>query len=152
MRLDGLPDQFEEFVERVRAALDQEIAAAKSAAVAAHAEKSAAQNALTELQSQLKQTQSQLDAVTKDLQRVSTRVGLDREIAAARKTLEGLKVDIEKATAAKAAVEKQCTEADARLVALGNEARRQVGIRTEAEAAIAAVKAKVFSVQLGNRP
>jgi hypothetical protein len=46
-------------------------------------------------------------------------------------------------------LKKQRTEAEAKLVTLNNEAQRQLGIRREAEAAYADIKARVYSVQLG---
>jgi len=58
MSLHGLPAEFEQFVERARTALGQEITAAKNIIAAANAEKSAAQNAVIELRDQLKQVQS----------------------------------------------------------------------------------------------
>jgi chromosome segregation ATPase len=149
---DALADELEGFFDRVRAALDWEITAAKSLVTAAHAEKTAAANALTELQAQLKSTQSQLDAAMKDLQRASTRVGLDREIAAARKTLDALKAETVEATKALEALNKQRVDAERQLVALGNEAQRMIAIRTEGEAVMAAIKTKLLQVQLGNRP
>ena len=60
MGLDGLPQQFEQFVDRARAALGGEITAAKNIIAAANAEKSAAQ--------------SQLDEINNELQRASTPV------------------------------------------------------------------------------
>jgi len=58
MSLDGLPQQFEEFVERARAALSQEMTAAKNIIAAATAEKNSAQNAVATLEAQCKQAQS----------------------------------------------------------------------------------------------
>ena len=60
MGLDGLPQQFEQFVDRARAALGGEITAAKNIIAAANAEKSAAQSAVATLQAQCKAAQSQL--------------------------------------------------------------------------------------------
>jgi predicted nucleic acid-binding Zn-ribbon protein len=152
MRLDELPGQLEVFLERARAVLDREIGAAKTAAAAANAEKAAAQTALRELVEQRESAKKQLDRVLADLARGQSLAGLNHEIATAKKTLEALKAEIERTTVAKAAVEKQITEANTRLVALGNEARRMSDIRSEAEATIASVRAKIYSVQLGNRP
>jgi len=87
MSLHGLPAEFERVVERARAALDQEITAAKNIIAAANAEKSAAQNAVIELRDQLKQLQSQLAALNDELQRRTTLAGLNREITAASKTI-----------------------------------------------------------------
>jgi len=74
MSLDGLPQQFEQFVDRARAALGGEITAAKNIIAAANAEKSAAQSAVATLQAQCKAAQSQLDEINNELQRASTPV------------------------------------------------------------------------------
>jgi hypothetical protein len=92
MSLRGLPAEFEQFVERARTALGQEITASKNIATAAKAETAAAQTALAELQNQYKQTKNQFDAVNNELGQTLTLAGLNREIAAARKALEKLKV------------------------------------------------------------
>jgi chromosome segregation ATPase len=149
MNLDGLPAQFEQFVERARAALDREITAAKSAAAAAETDKAAAETALAELVEQREATKKQLDRVLADLQRGQTLAGLNHEIAAAKKALATLQADTEKATAAKAAMEKQCAEVSARLVGLNNEAQRMISIRTEGEAVMADLRAKLQQVSLG---
>jgi chromosome segregation ATPase len=152
MTLDGLPGQFEVFVERARAALEGEIAGAKNIAAAAIAEKNAAQTALSELRDQHKQTQSQLDAVNNELGKASTLAGLNREIAAARKALEKLKAETAEAETALAALNKQRAEADTRLTALGLEANRMIAIRTEGEAVMAHLRAQLAQVSLGQRP
>jgi chromosome segregation ATPase len=151
MSLDGLPQQFEAFVDRARAALGQEITAAKNIVAAAKAEKGSAQAALSDLQGQLKQAQSQLDAVMKDLHRGSTLAGINREITEARKTLEKLKGETAEAEKALEARLKQCTEADSRLVALNLEANRMIAIRVEGEAVMADIKSKLAQVQIGQR-
>jgi chromosome segregation ATPase len=151
MRLDELPHQLEAFLDRARTALDQQIAAAKNLVTAAIAERDAAQAAVRELQEQRESAKKQLDRVLADLERGSSLAGLNHEIAAAKKTLATLRVEIERATAAKAAVEKQCTDAAGRLVSVTNEANRMIAIRTEGEAVMAALKAKIASVPLGQR-
>jgi len=151
MSLDGLSKQFEDFVGRARAALDREITAVKNAASAANAEKSSAQAALAELQGQLKQAQSQLDAVMKDLQRGSTLAGINREITGARKQLEALQVETAETEKALAALQKQRADGERQLVALGNEAQRMIAIRTEGEAVMADIRAKLAQVQIGQR-
>jgi chromosome segregation ATPase len=152
MSLDGLPGQFEEFVERARAALSREITAAKNIAAAATAEKNSAQAALADLQSQTKSTQGQLDALTDDLQRRTTLAGLNREIAAARKNLKALEAETAEAEKALAALQKQRADGERRLVALGNEAQRMIAIRTEGEAVMANLRAQLQQVQIGQRP
>jgi chromosome segregation ATPase len=152
MNLDGLPEQFEEFVERARAALDRDITAAKNLVTAANAEKAAAETALRELVEQRESAKKQLDRVFADLSRGSSLVGLNHEITAARKVLATLQADTERATAAKAVVERQCVDGERRLVSLNNEAQRMIAIRTEGEAVMADLRTKLHSVQLGNRP
>jgi hypothetical protein len=104
------------------------------------------------LQAQIKQAKTQLDEIHNELGRASTLAGITREIAAAGKKLKALQPETAEAEKALEARLKQCTEADSRLVALGNEANRMLGIRAEAEAVYADIKAKVNSVQIGARP
>jgi chromosome segregation ATPase len=152
MSLDGLPGQFEQFVERARAVLGREITAAKNLVAAAKAEKTSAQNALSNLQNQCKLAQDQLDAVKSELERGSTLVGLNREIAAARKTLASLQADTERANQALEKLSKERTEREAQLNVLRNEAQRMIAIRTEGEAVMANLRAQLNSVQIGHRP
>jgi predicted nucleic acid-binding Zn-ribbon protein len=152
MSLEGLPQQFEQFVDRARAALSQEITAAKNIAAAAIAEKNAAQTALSELRDQHKQTQSQLDAVNNELGKASTLAGLNREIAAAGKKLKALQAETAEAEKTLEALHKQRAEADGRLVALNLEANRMIAIRTEGEAVMAHLRAQLQQVSLGQQP
>jgi len=149
MTLDDIPDQFKQLAGLARDVIDREIGQAKKIAAAANAEKSAAQNTLATLQAQTKSTQDQLAALNDELQRRTTLAGINREITGARKQLEALKVETAAAEKTLAALKKQRTEAEAKLVTLNNEAQRQLGIRREAEAAYADIKARVYSVQLG---
>ena len=151
MSFHGLPAEFEQFVERARAALDREITTAKNIVAAAVAEKSSAQNALVELQGQLKQVQGQLDALNDELQRRTTLAGINREIAAAGKKLKALQAETAEAETALAALNKQRAEADTRLVALNLEANRMIAIRTEGEAVMAHLRAQLQQVSIGQR-
>src|SRR6516164_1445299 len=151
MSLDGLPQQFEEFVERARAALSQEITTAKNIIAAANAEKSAAQNALSNLEARCKSTQDQLDALNDELAQRTTLAGLNRGIAAASKKLKALQVETAEAETALAALNKQRAETDTRLVALNLEANRMIAIRTEGEAVMAGLRAQLAKVSLGQR-
>ena len=139
--LDELPEQCDAFVERVRAVFHQEIGKARATVKALNAEKAAAQTAIAELRDQHTQAQSQLDAVMKDLGRGTTRVGLDREIAAARKTLEALKAEIEEATTALEALNKQRSGAERQVVAAQNDMQSLRAERAEATAEIARITA-----------
>ena len=149
MTLHGLPAEFEQFVERARAALSGEITAAKNIAAAAIAEKNAAQTALAELQDQHKQAQKQLDALNDELQRRTTLAGLNREIVAASKKLKALEAETAEATQTLEKLSKERTAAEVKLVALGNEAQRQLGIRIEAEGVMAKLRSQLDSVQIG---
>jgi len=152
MSLDELPGQFEAFVERARAALSQEITTAKNIIAAANAEKSAAQNAVSNLEARCKSTQDQLDALNDELAQRTTLAGLNRGIAAASKKLKALQVETAEEEKAVAALNKQRTEAEAKLVTLNNEAQRMIGIRTEGEAVMAKLRAQLQQVQLGRQP
>ena len=137
MSFDGLPGQFEAFVERARVALSQEITAAKTIAAAAKTETAAARAALSELRDQHKQAQKQLDALNDELQRRTTLAGLNREIVAASKKLKALEAETAEATQTLEKLSKERTAAEVKLVALGNEAQRQLGIRLDAEGVMA---------------
>jgi chromosome segregation ATPase len=152
MSLHGLPAEFEQFVDRARAALDGEITAAKNIMAAAAAEKSAASNAVTDLQAQCKSTQAQLDALTDELARRTTLAGLNREITEASKKLKALQAETAEAETVLADLRKQRAEADTRLVALSLETNRMIAIRSEGEAVMAKLRSQLDSVQLGNRP
>ena len=152
MSLDGLPQQFEAFVDRARAALSGEITAAKTVVVAANAQKRSAENALADVETRCKQAKAQLDAVLSDLDRGSTLAGINSEIKKARTELKRVKSETEQATAALEKLAKERTEAEAKLVALGNEAQRMINIRTEGEAVMANLRAQLAQVQIGQRP
>jgi chromosome segregation ATPase len=152
MSLDELPQQFEQFVERARAALGQEITAAKNIVAAANAEKSSAQSTLADLQTQIKSAQDQLKATLANLDRASTLAGLNREIAAARKTLAAVQADTEAATKALEKLAKQRDDGQNQVVTLGNQLSRVRQERAEHEAVIADIRAKLAQVQIGHRP
>jgi chromosome segregation ATPase len=151
MTLDGLPQQFEAFVERARTALSQEITAAKNIIAAATAEKGSAQAALSDLHNQCESAQKQLDAVNKELHQKLTLAAVNRDVAAARKALEKLQAETAEAETALAALQKQHSDAEAKLVALGNEAQRMIAIRTEGEAVMAHLRAQLQQVNIGAR-
>jgi predicted nucleic acid-binding Zn-ribbon protein len=152
MSLDGLSQQFEQFVDRARTALGQEITAAKNTVAAANTEKTSAQTALAELREQHEQAQHQLDAVNNELGRALTLAGLNREIAAARKTLATLQAETAATEKALEALKRQRLDGERQLVALGNEAQRMIGIRTEGEAVMAKLRAQLQQVSIGQRP
>jgi septal ring factor EnvC (AmiA/AmiB activator) len=149
MSFHSLPAEFEQFVERARAALSQKIATAKNIAAAANAERGQAQAALADLEARCKSTQDQLDALNDELGRRTTLAGLNREIAAAGKKLKALQVETAEAEKALEALQKQRADGERRLVALGNEAQRQLAIRLEAEAAMGKLRSQLDAVQIG---
>jgi chromosome segregation ATPase len=149
MSLDGLPQQFAEFVERASAALSREVTAAKNIAAAAKAETASAQAALSNLQAQTKSTQDQLAAVTNDLQRLSDLVGIGHNIVKARAELKRVEAESAKAAKTLEARLKQISEADSRLVGLNLEANRMIAIRTEGEAVMAKLRSQLAQVPLG---
>ena len=93
-----------------------------------------------------------MDEINNELGKASTLAGINREIAAARKTLKALQAETAEAEKAVATLNKQRTDAERRLVALNLEANRLLGIRAEAEAVYADIKAKVYSVEWGSQP
>jgi chromosome segregation ATPase len=152
MSLDGLPQQFDAFVERARTALSQQITSAQKIVAAAKAETATAQTSLSELQDQHMKAKAQLDTVLKHLDRGSTLVGLNTEIKEARKALDAVKAETAEATTALEALKKQRADASAKLAALTLEANRMIAIRTEGEAVMAGLRAKLAQVQIGQRP
>jgi predicted nucleic acid-binding Zn-ribbon protein len=152
MSLDKLPEAFDQFVERARATLSQEVTGAQNIVAALDAEKSAAQNALANVQAQTKSAQDQLAAVTNDLQRLSGLVGVGHDIDKARTELKRIKSETEQATKALEALKKQRTEVESQVLALQNESRRLLSIRAESEAAMADIRMKLGAVQIGHRP
>ena len=75
-----------------------------------------------------------------------------KEIAAAKKAVQKLTTEKSALEASIAALAKQQTEAQAKLVSLGNEAQRLVAIRTEGEAAVADLRMRLRSVSIGQQP
>jgi len=142
MTLDRFPDELEEFVERVNVALHEEITSAKNVVARANAEKTALANALAELRDQHKQVQSQLDTVLKDLHRGSNLVGITREIAEARKTLEALKAETAEATKALAALSKERTECQAKVTALNGEVSQLGAVRAHNQEILAKIRSQ----------
>jgi chromosome segregation ATPase len=151
MRIDDLPDQFEAFLDRARAVLSRENARAREAVKAANAETAKAKIELTQLQGQLAQAQSQLNTTLNDLRRAQGLAALDREIAEARKTNEGLKAKTKALELSNAAKGKQITEAEHRLTALQSEAQRCMAVRSETEAYVSNIKMQLNSVQIGRQ-
>jgi chromosome segregation ATPase len=115
MRLDDLSDAFEAFADRARNVIGWEVDKAKKVVVALNAEKAAAQKTITELHDQYAAARKQLDDVLSNLDKGTTVATLARDITEGRKTLEKLKADTEKATAAFEAVEKQRKNAEREL-------------------------------------
>jgi hypothetical protein len=146
---DGLSGQFEAFVERARAALSQEIAAAKNVVAAASAEKSSAQSVLADLQARTKSAEDQLAAVLSDLQRGSNLAGLNREIATARKTVEKLNAEKAALEIEVAGLAKQRDDGQRELVTLGNQLSRVRQERAEHEGVMAGLRAQLAQVQIG---
>jgi chromosome segregation ATPase len=149
MTLDGLPQQLEEFLDRARAALGQEITAAKHAVTAANAEKTSAQNALANLRTECTVAQDQLATVTADLKRLSDLVGAHHEIATAKKAVQKLATEKSALEASIAALSKEQTQRQAKVNALGDEVRRLLAIQSESESVVADLRMRLRSVQIG---
>jgi chromosome segregation ATPase len=148
--LDGLPGQFEQFVERARTVLGREITGAQKIVVAAKAETATAQATLAQLQDQRAQTQRQLDTILAHLNKAANLGSIDAEISKASKDLAALNVEKGKVTAALEKLAKEKTAREAQLVTLGNEANRMIAIRSEGEAVMADLRKRVGLV--GHRP
>jgi chromosome segregation ATPase len=152
MALDGLPEQFEEFVGRARSALDREIVAAKNVVAAANAEKSSAQSALANLQAQCKLVSDQLEVATRELQRVAVLAGVGHDLEKAHTELNRVKSETAEASKALERLAQERTAREAQLNALNGEVQRLVAIRTESEGVMAHIKMQLNSVQIGQRP
>jgi chromosome segregation ATPase len=118
MRLDDLPDQFAAFADRARDVLNREIERAHQAVKAANAEKAKTQSAISELQDQREAAKKQLNDVLADLHRGSSLVGLNHDIAEARKTLDTIKGEMAKVSTALEAAVTQRKEAEGQLQAV----------------------------------
>jgi chromosome segregation ATPase len=151
MSLDALPEEFEQLVDRARSALDREITAAKNIVAAAVVERDAAQAALGELQAQREAAKKQLDALNDELGRRITLAGVNREVTAARKALAALQAETAETTTALGALKEQRKQLESKLVALNLEANRMIAIRTEGEAVMAGLRAKLAQVEIGRR-
>jgi chromosome segregation ATPase len=139
----NVDDLTEKFMESVRAEVEREIGRAQKVVAALNADKAKAQSALSELQTQCELAKTQLTAVTADLKRASGLVGIDSEIAGARKTLEQLNRETAEATKSVAALGKQREDAQHQLNAVWDEVRRLRGERSEAVAEITKIRALV---------
>src|SRR5262249_54206972 len=144
-------EQFEEFVERTRAALSREITAAKNIVAAANAEKSSAQNAFSDLQAQCKAAQERLELTTSEFDKVAALVGVGHDIKKDRAELARVKRETEQATKALEKAAKELTEREAQVNALRNEAQRLIAIRTEGEAVMNKIMMQLNSIQIGQR-
>jgi chromosome segregation ATPase len=144
-RIDDLPDEFEAFLDRARTVFGREMEKARKSLAVLNAQAATAQTTLSDLQARRNSAQKQLDSLNAYLDRASTLAGLDQEIAGERKTLDALKAEIEKASAARATAEKQRTEAEAQLSALVTEARSYRAERADAEATMGNIRALVKS-------
>ena len=148
MNLDEIPERLEELFDRSRAALDQQIAKARKVVDSLNVEKTAAAKALGELKDQITKARAELDAVRADLGRASTAVQLDREIKKSRSELERLKGETAEEEKTLAALTKKRTEAEARVIALENDARQATAERCRAQDMMEQVKAKLRSITL----
>jgi chromosome segregation ATPase len=143
--LDDIPDQFQQLVDRARAALDAQVTKARKIVDSLNAEKTAAVKSLGELKLQIEKAEAELEAVRADLGRTSSAVRLDREIAKSRKESEQLTVENAEAAKALEARLKQCAEAEARVVALEIAARQATAERCRAQEIIEAIKRQLQS-------
>jgi chromosome segregation ATPase len=149
--IDGLPGQFEAFVERTRTVLAREITAAKNAAAAAKAETATAQATLSQLQDQRAQTQRQLDTILAHLNKAASLGSIDAEILKAQKDLAALNVEKGKVATALEKLTQERREREAQINSLGNEVQRLLAIRSESEAVMANLRKQVGLVQSGQR-
>jgi chromosome segregation ATPase len=146
MSLDRLPEQFEEWVGRARAALSRDIERAKEIVAAANAERSSAQSALSALQAQCKSTQTQLEVAQRELPRIGALVAVGHDIEKAREELRRVKSETADTAKALELLQKQRSDVEAKLGGLGDEVRRLVAARTESETVMANIRSKVNSV------
>jgi chromosome segregation ATPase len=142
MRIDELPRQFKAFVDQAVEVFDWEVGEVQRRLAASTDKKSAIDAEVADAQTQLKQTQAQLKAANTHLGKASDLLSLNSEIAEARKTLGAVKAEIEKATAAKAAVEKQCADSERKLIAVTNDVSGLTAVRARNEELIREQRAK----------
>jgi chromosome segregation ATPase len=143
MTLDRFPDELEDFVSRINAALHGEITSARAIVERANAEKTAAANALANLQAQCKSAQDQLELTTREFDRFSELVGVGHDIEKARKELARLKAETEKEVKALAALSKERSECQAKVNALAGEVGPLVAQRAYSQEVMAKLKHQI---------
>jgi chromosome segregation ATPase len=146
MRLEDLSDELGTFVDRAEAALKSEIEKAKKAVAALNAEKATAQKAVSELEEQREAAQKQLKLVLTDLNRASSLSGINAEITEARKTLDLLKGEVGKVTAALEACVKKRADEERQLNEVMGEMHRIRAERHEATAEIGHIRQLLKSI------
>jgi len=146
MDVDDIPDQFEQLVDRARAALNREIEKAQKLVDNLTVEKTAAAKALAELKDQHGKAKAELETTLADLDRASSLRGLNSALAKARMELERLNSETAKETKALEVLVKKRTEVEARVVALEDNARAATAERCRAQEMLEQVKIKLRSV------
>jgi chromosome segregation ATPase len=146
MSLDRLPEEFEEWVSRARAALSRDIERARETVERANAERSSASAALSALQAQCKSAQDQLERTTRELPRIGALVAVGHDIEKAREELRRVKSETAETAKALELLQKERSDAEAKLGGLGDDVRRLVAVRTESETVMANIRSKVNSV------
>jgi predicted nucleic acid-binding Zn-ribbon protein len=151
MNLDALTEALEAVLERAQTELSREVTAAKKIVDGLNIEKQKAQTEIDKLANEHTQAKVQLDTVLANLQKGSALAGLSHDITTARKTLEGLKIEITKAETAVAALRQQQGDEERRLLALRGEVQALVQVRSQSEAAMADIRMTLRQVQLGQQ-
>jgi chromosome segregation ATPase len=150
--LDELPSQLEVVLDHTRTVVGREIEKARKLVDALNAEKTVVTKAVADLKEQLAQVKKQLDAVHRDLHQRSTLAEIRADIEKARKTLEELQADIELATAAKAAADKERTDAERRLKAAMSGLQDIRAERADHEASIGQIRTLLKSFEVRKSP
>jgi chromosome segregation ATPase len=145
MNVEQLTDELDAVLQRVHAEVHRDIAGSQKAAEEQRAEELRAKAALTQIEDQHKQAQANLAMVKADVDRFSTLAGAGYDIAKAKADLQTLRGEKAALEISIAALAKQQTEEEHKLLALTNEISRLMGLRSEHEIAIGEVRKKLWS-------
>jgi predicted nucleic acid-binding Zn-ribbon protein len=145
MNVEQLTDELDSVLQRVQAEVHRDISGARKAAEEQRAEVLRAKAALAQIEDQHKHAQANLAMVMADVDRFSALAAVGHDIARAKadlQTLQGKNAALEISIAALA---KQQSEEEHKLLALRNETSRLAGLRSEHEIAIGEVRKKLWS-------
>ena len=146
MNVADILGQFEQLVDRSRAALEQQVSKTQKLVDNLTVEKTAVAKALAELQAQHGKAKSELAAAMNNLDRVLSLGSIQAESKKAGAELERLQGEVAKETKALEVLVKKQKAAEARVVTLENDARAATAERCRAQEMMARIRQQVESL------